>query len=576
MRALLALAAALSLVATGLVTAAPAAEAASTTRIAGSDRFATSVEISRQTPATGDVVYLANGLKFPDALAAGPVVAAEGGHLLLTPPNQLHAAVAERIRELAPSEIVVVGSAASVSDAVAAAALAAAQADGDEAEETLTRVGGANRVETSLLLLERLRESGGVNSVWVASGANFPDALVAASVAGRDRSAVVLDHHAPTPQATQAWLDRVGPQVAGLRVNIAGGTPSVSAADQQGLLVHAAEIQRYAGSDRYQTAMLINQQFPAASTEPAMLLATGQNFPDALAGAVHAALRDVPMLLTPNACHATITPKLQAEADRLGVTTVIGLGSSATISDLALRLGPCPLTLPQTIAAQYGTFAPQQHSGTGSRLIDLGARGIPYAQLRATMSSGGVNRVVMLDADRQLLDEPISYQGPYSGTALLAAFHERPVRYLNVETTGTWTLRLTDLSSAPTLGTPLSGDRDAVFIYGGPARTVTASHGGNLFAVIELLDGGASYRVPFQHCCEPLNGSISTMAAGPAVVAVMSDSPWRLTVREFAADAPVDAEPRSPANAPSLLTEPSLLGEPSQTASDSVTRSSIR
>jgi putative cell wall-binding protein len=569
MRALLALAAALSLVATGMITAAPTAEAASTTRIAGSDRFATAVEISRQTPATGDVVYLANGLKFPDALAAGPVVAAEGGHLLLTPPNQLHPAVAERIRELAPREIVVVGSAASVSDAVAQAALAAAQADGDESEEILTRVGGENRVETSLLLLDRLRESGAVHSVWIASGANFPDALVAASVAGRDRGAVVLDHHGPTPQASRAWLDRVGPALAGLRVNIAGGAPSVSGADQDGLRSYAAEIQRYAGSDRYQTALLINQQFPASSTEPVMLLATGQNFPDALAGAVHAALRDVPMLLTPNACHATITPKLQAEADRLGITTIVGLGSSATISDTALRLGPCPLTLPQTIAAQYGTFAPQQHSGTGSRLVDLGSRGIPYAQLRATMSGAGVNRVVMLDANRQLLDEPVAYQGPYSGTTLLAAFHERPARYLSVESTGAWSLRLTDLSTAPVLGTPLSGDRDAVFIYGGPARTVSASHGGGLFAVIELLDGGASYRVPFEHCCEPLNG-VSTMAAGPAVVAVMSDSPWKLTVRQFAAGAAADAELRSPTDAPSPL------GESTHAGPQSVTRSSVR
>ncbi|WP_072313093.1 cell wall-binding repeat-containing protein [Agrococcus sp. Marseille-P2731] len=568
MRPLLALTVALALVATGLVTAARAAEAVSSERIAGSNRFATSVEISRQTPATGDVVFLANGLKFPDALAAGPVVAAESGHLLLTPPNELPQVVAERIRELAPSEVVIVGSASSVSDAVAARAQQVAQASGGG--ETLTRLGGANRVETSLLLLERLRaKSGGVASVWVASGASFPDALVAASVAGRDGSAVVLDHHAPTAAGAQAWLDRVGPAVAGLPVNVAGGAPSVSAADERGLRGFASSLERFAGSDRYRTAQLINARFAPSGSEPVMLLATGQNFPDALAGAVHAALRGVPMFLTPNACHASITPMLRDEADRRGISRVVGLGSSATISDAALRLADCPLTLQQTIAAQYGTFAPQQHSGSGDRLIDLGARGIPYAQIRATMSSSGTNSVSVLDADRQELDKPIDFPGSYSGTALLAAFHERPARYLRVETNGAWTLRLTDLSSAPVMGTPLSGQGDAVFISGSPARTVAASHGGGVFAVLELLDGGESYRVPFEHCCEPIRAT-AVLAAGPAVVAVISDSPWSLTGRP----GPASASPSQDRTAHESGSNP--LRELSQLDGQSATRSSER
>lgn len=529
MRALLAAAAALALVATGLVTAAPAAEAVSTTRIAGSDRFATSVEISRQTPATGDVVFLANGLKFPDALAAGPVVAAEDGHLLLTPPNQLHPAVAERIRELAPREIVVVGSSASVSDAVAEAALAAAQADGDEAPETLTRVGGSNRVETSLLLLDRLREHGGVHSVWVASGASFPDALVAASVAGRDRSAVVLDHHAPTAQASQAWLDRVGPEVARLRVAIAGDTPSVSAADERGLRAHAAEVERYAGSDRYETARLINEEFAASSTEPAMLLATGQNFPDALAGAVHSALRGVPMFLTPNACHPRITPMLQAEAERRGIGSVIGLGSSATISDVALQLGPCPRTLQQQIGDRYGTFAMRAFYGSGDSMVDL-RTAIPYGQLRVRMAANGPHEIEALDADRDLVDIPLSYFGTYSGTTVLGPGDATPARYLQIRTDGAWTIEVRDLTSAPVLTGTARGSHDAVYLYGGAARTVAASYQGrDLFAVYELHDERWSAR--FEHQTgSPYAGSAS-LQAGPSVLSVLADASWTLELR---------------------------------------------
>lgn len=559
MRALLALTAALAMVTAGLTTSAAPAQALTADRYAGADRYATSVEISRNTDA-GSIVFLANGQKFPDALSAGPVVAAEQGHLLLTKPDELPAVVAARIAELAPTEIVIVGSEASVSAAVAETARGINGAE-------ITRIGGSNRVETSLMLLDRLLESGPVETVWVASGFNFPDALVAASVAGQQHAAVILDHHGTGEAASQSWLNAVQPYVDGRVVNIAGGEPSVSRADAAGLsTIGATQVSRYAGDSRYTTARIINDAFATEPLEPRMLLATGKNFPDALAGAVHAATHGVPMYLTPATCNTQIADMLRGEAAERGIERVIGLGSSATVSDQALSLEPCPLTLQQTIAAQYGTFAPQQHSGSGNRLIDLGARGIPYAQLRATMSSNGTNRVTVLDANRQVLDEPVAYQGPYSGTALLAAFHERPARYLQVETTGAWTVRVADLASAPVLGTPQSGQRDTVFIYGGAARTVTARHGGGLFAVIELFDSGQFYRVPFEHCCEAINAS-STMGAGPAVVAVMSDSPWSLTVQSWTGSATDDRSTRDGAD--------SSVAERSQAEAQSVRSSEL-
>ncbi|MFM2475498.1 cell wall-binding repeat-containing protein, partial [Burkholderia cenocepacia] len=53
---------------------------------------------------------------------------------------------------------------------------------------------------------------------------------------------------------------------------------------------------------------------PHASTS--MVLASGQQFPDALGGAVLAAVRGVPLLLTPSACHATVTARLADERDQ--------------------------------------------------------------------------------------------------------------------------------------------------------------------------------------------------------------------------------------------------------------------
>ncbi|WP_413316337.1 cell wall-binding repeat-containing protein [Agrococcus sp. 1P02AA] len=528
MRPFLALATALALVATGLATAAAPARALAVDRIAGSDRFETSVEVSRNLgDITGGVVFLANGLTFPDALSAAPVVAAEGGDLLLTLPDRLPFSVAERIWELAPAEIVVVGSTASVSDAVLDQAAEAASA-GSGTDLQQTRIGGVNRVETSLLLLDRLRESGPVTAAWIVSGANFPDALVAASVAGRYGEAVILDHHAPGSAGSRAWLELVGPHVRGLGLQIAGGEPSVSEADRVGLeRAGATSTHRYAGRDRYETARLINESIPGAPASPHILLATGQNFPDALAGAVLSATAGVPMYLTPQSCHAAIRAMLVAETGRLGTQTVVGLGSEATLSDRTLALSPCTAPLPQQIGQIYGTFPMQRHTGTGPRTIDLG-RSIAYAQVVARIRSSGFLALHSLDASRAHLDTFADGSSSYVGTTLIQP-HGTATRYIRVDATGAWALEVRDLTSAPVLGSAASGGHDAVFLYGGSGGAVDFTTASSPLRPFVTEHWGARQldEVSTAGSLRPGSGRLH---AGPSVVQVRAND-WTLRIR---------------------------------------------
>lgn len=524
MRPLLALSAVVALVVAGVTTAAAPAEALTTERFAGPDRYATSVAISRGTTNPGTTVFLASGERFPDALSAGPVVAAERGHLLLTLPGQLPSVVAQRIAELRPTDIVVVGSTASVSAAVATEAGAVNSA-------RVTRIGGADRVATSLLLLERLAGRGPVDSVWVASGQDFPDALVAASVAGRDRSAVILDHHGADAASARAWVERVRPHVTGREVRIAGGEPSVSAADAQLLRgAGATSVTRYAGQDRHATARVINDAFSASPAEPTMLLTTGSNFPDALSGAVHAASRGIPMYLTSGSCDAGISQMLREEAAQRGITRIVGLGSAASISDGALSLGPCASTLQQQIGAAFGTFAPRTLSGTGSQTIDLGTP-IAYAQLRASMPSSAVNQVSALDAGQQMVAMPLSITGAYSGTTLLATDSaSRPARFLEVQSSGAWTIELRDLTSAPVLTGTASGSGDAVYLYGGAARTLAATHSGTSYFGVRELTGSGAKLTPISSCCTAASPTMQ-LHAGPSVLNVLGEAPWTVALR---------------------------------------------
>jgi putative cell wall-binding protein len=91
----------------------------SVTRLAGADRFATSAAISTGSfGAHVPVAYIATGLDFPNALAGAPVAAIHGGPILLVTATAIPASVIAELIRLKPANIVVLGNATSVSDAV--------------------------------------------------------------------------------------------------------------------------------------------------------------------------------------------------------------------------------------------------------------------------------------------------------------------------------------------------------------------------------------------------------------------------------------------------------------------------
>ena len=89
-------------------------------RLAGSNRYATSVEVSKATFPDGAArVYLATGRNFPDALAGGPVAANGPGPLLLVPGGCVPSSVRAEIERLGPERLVLLGGSGAVSGALA-------------------------------------------------------------------------------------------------------------------------------------------------------------------------------------------------------------------------------------------------------------------------------------------------------------------------------------------------------------------------------------------------------------------------------------------------------------------------
>jgi putative cell wall-binding protein len=92
-------------------------------RLAGPDRYAAAAAISAASyPADGPATaYVATGTVFSDSLSASALAGRDGGPLLLVRPDSLPAEVADELRRLYPSRVVIVGGPASVSDGVRAA-----------------------------------------------------------------------------------------------------------------------------------------------------------------------------------------------------------------------------------------------------------------------------------------------------------------------------------------------------------------------------------------------------------------------------------------------------------------------
>ena len=176
-----------------------------------------------------------------------------------------------------------------------------------------SRVGGTNRVGTSLLLLDKAANK---NEVVLATGRNFPDGLVAGALAGATKSGVVLTMgtNAIEPE-TLSKLKSVGTS----KVTIVGGTGAVSQSVEDSLKAAGIQVVRIAGTDRYDTAFQVFENMKASGKvklngrgEPYVFVATGRNFPDALTASSMAAKVGAAVVLADNQTHINRIGKVSA------------------------------------------------------------------------------------------------------------------------------------------------------------------------------------------------------------------------------------------------------------------------
>lgn len=294
-----------------------------TGRVAGPDRVATGLALSELGwPDGADAVAVASARAFPDALAGVQLADAVDGPLLLVEPGGLGDDVADELRRLDPSEVLVLGGPAAIDHGVVEA-VRATLPDADT-----RRVAGADRFDTAARiadLAERRWRAAGLevaDRVVLASGEAFPDALAAGPLVAATRTPLLLTRADALPDATRAALDD-RPEAD---VLVVGGPTAVApgVADATG-----RRVERIHGPDRFETARRLAEAAVSAGADPARtVVASGETFPDALgAGAWTARTGDV-LLLTGA---GTTPPPTEAWLSRADVQRALVVGGPAAV-----------------------------------------------------------------------------------------------------------------------------------------------------------------------------------------------------------------------------------------------------
>jgi putative cell wall-binding protein len=177
------------------VSAAVATQAAqyagSVVRLAGRDRYLTGVRIVKAFWPASDVVYLASGENYPDALSGGALAAHQSAPILLSPSDSLPASVLSELQTLHPSRVVLLGGPMSLQETIATEVSQALPA------ASVTRLSGPDRYATSAVIA-----ASGWNTsatAYFAAGMNFPDALAGVPAAASDGAPLLLSRRGCLP-----------------------------------------------------------------------------------------------------------------------------------------------------------------------------------------------------------------------------------------------------------------------------------------------------------------------------------------------------------------------------------------
>jgi YVTN family beta-propeller protein len=301
----------------------------------------------------------------------------------------------------------------------------------------IQRISGPDRYEVAVSISKRAFP-GTSDSVFIASGQNYPDALSAGPVAAQLNGPLLLTVPTALPASVIDEIERLDPS----QIYIVGGPNSVSAgvlSQLDGLLPGDAPVIRAGGADRYEASRNISElAYPASSaTVPVVYLTTGRNFPDALSAGAAGAANNIPVVLVDGQASTvgagvlalladwgttqvkiaggpvSVSPAIELELQTLLGGANVERLSGADRYEASLGINQDAFTSAETAYLAVGTKFPDALAGAALSAADhaplfvVPGSCVPQAMLDA-MDAMGVGEVVLLGGPASLTPDVFS------------------------------------------------------------------------------------------------------------------------------------------------------------------------
>jgi putative cell wall-binding protein/uncharacterized protein YgiM (DUF1202 family) len=257
-------------------------KAATADRIWGQNRYETACKIAAGGWQTSRYAILVTGDNYPDALAATPLSKKYNAPILLTEKNKLNSNTLNTIRLLKVSDVFIIGGtgvvSTNISNILAGYGI------------NVKRIAGANRYETSLEVAKLLGVGEGI---FVVNGGHFGDALTVGPIAANLGMPIILTDTKNLDPKVESYL----------KTNKANKSYVIGASTviSDSVVNKLSNTERILGADVYERNKAVLQKFRNILDFSNVYIATGTNFPDALAGGGLASKNCNPLILTSGA-----------------------------------------------------------------------------------------------------------------------------------------------------------------------------------------------------------------------------------------------------------------------------------
>lgn len=294
----------------------PPVNTLSTTRLGGSNRYETSVVISKANwKDTSTYAILASGNDFPDGLSAAALAKKYSAPVLLTDKNSIPESVLSELSRLHVTKVIITGGVGVISQSV--------EKKLNTLGITTERIGGKDRYETSIKVAEKVGNSTG--AAIVVNGYQWTDALSVSSIAAKKNIPIILTDKNTLPDSVKTYI--TNNKVS--KVYVLGDTDMIS----DKVVSKLPNVSRITGSNEYERNINIIKNFENDIDFSKICVASGRDFPDSLSGSALAAMNASAIVLVDDKNVKDITTQyIKSKSSKINNVFIFGLQGAVSDS----------------------------------------------------------------------------------------------------------------------------------------------------------------------------------------------------------------------------------------------------